>query len=294
VEHDDQGNGRLTDLRFHHGGNFWLAVAAITASSSLAAEYSEKAAQYHEHWTPVIRPMARPIFGALPLGAAQTVLDVGAGTGAMLEDIRQTATRASLIGLDRAEGMLRIAKLGGWNSVAVADGQKLCIRSDTIDVGLLIFTLFHIPDPVQALREVTRVLRSDGVIGIVCWGNDPGAPGAAIWTEELNREGAAPDPRHASVVQVGAMNTKEKLTQLIEASGLTAAKIWSETFCHSFKLEDLLAVQLGVGTAARRLPSLGAEARRRCKQRVVERLEMFSDSQLEYRPEVLFAVAGNR
>jgi ubiquinone/menaquinone biosynthesis C-methylase UbiE len=236
--------------------------------------------------------MARPIFAALPLGSAQSVLDVGAGTGAMVEDIRTRATRASIIGIDRAEGMLRVAKRSGWNSVAVADGQNLCIRSETIDVGLLIFALFHIPDPIEALREMKRVLRSDGAIGIVCWGNDPGAPGAAIWTEELNREGAAPDPRHASVVQVGAMNTKEKLSQLIEASGLAVAKIWSESFCHSFRLKDLLAVQLGVGTAARRLPSLGEEARRRCKQRVVERLEMLSDSQLEYRPEVLFAVSG--
>jgi ubiquinone/menaquinone biosynthesis C-methylase UbiE len=125
-----------------------LDVAAITnPSSSLAAEYSESAAQYHEHWAPVIRPMARPIFGALPLGTAQTVLDVGAGTGAVLEEIRPSATHPSLIGLDRAEGMLRIAKLAGWKSVAVADGQNLCIRSETIDVGLLVFSLFHIPDP---------------------------------------------------------------------------------------------------------------------------------------------------
>jgi SAM-dependent methyltransferase len=238
--------------------------------------------------------MALPIFGALPLGTAQTVLDVGTGTGAMLPDIRAAAPGALIAGLDYAEGMLRIAKRAGWNRLVVGDGQRLCIRSAAVDVGLSIFTLLHLPDPVEGLREVARVLRPNGQVGIVCWGNDPGMPGAAIWTEELNREGAGADPRHPSVIQVGAMNTKEKLTQLIESSGLRVVKLWSELFCHEFGLEDLLAVQLGVGVAARRLPSLAAEARARCEGRARERLGRLSKSELEYRPEVLFAVADSK
>jgi ubiquinone/menaquinone biosynthesis C-methylase UbiE len=236
--------------------------------------------------------MALPIFGALPLRNAQTVLDVGTGTGVILPDIRAAAPGAVIAGLDRAEGMLRIAKRAGWNRLVVADGQRLSIRSAAVDVGLLIFALFHLPDPVEGLREVARILRPGGQVGIVCWGNDPGAPGAGIWVEELNREGASPDPRHPSVLQTGAMNTKEKLAQLIESSGLTVAKLWSESFCHQFRLDDLLAVQLGVGVAARRLPSLSVEARARCQGRVMERLGKLSDSELQYRPEVLFAVAG--
>jgi SAM-dependent methyltransferase len=236
--------------------------------------------------------MALPIFGALPLGNAQTVLDVGTGTGAMLPDIKAAAPGAMIVGLDRAEGMLRIAKRAGWNRLVVADGQHLPIRSAAVDVGLVIFALFHLPDPVEGLREIARTLRPRGQVGIVCWGDDPGAPGAAIWVEELNREGASPDPRHPSVLQTGAMNTKEKLAQLIESSGLRVAKLWSEAFRHQFSLDDLLAVQLGVGVAARRLPSLALEARERCRERVIERLRKLSDSELEYRPEVLFAVSG--
>jgi ubiquinone/menaquinone biosynthesis C-methylase UbiE len=266
-------------------------TATLKPTQSLAEEYSSKAASYAEHWAPVLRPMALPIFGALPLSDARTVLDVGAGTGAMLPDIETAAPGAMIAGLDHAEGMLRIAKRSGWKRLVVADAQYLPIRSAGVDVGLLIFALFHLPDPVEGLRDLARSLSPAGKVGIVCWGNDPGAPGARIWVEELNREGAAPDPRHPSVVQTGAMNTKEKLTQLIESSGLKIAKLWSQHFCHEFRVEDVLAVQLGVGVAARRLPSLSVEARARCLERVVERLKKLSASELEYRPEVLFAVA---
>ncbi len=264
----------------------------LHVSQSLAAEYSDKAVAYATRWAPVIRPMAKPIFAALPLPTAHTVLDVGAGTGSMLPDISAVAPHALAAGLDRAEGMLRVARDAGWKTVAVADARQLCIRSASIDVGLLIFVLFHLPDPVEGLREMRRVLRPGGCAGIVVWGTDPGAPGASIWTEELNGEGAAPDPRDQSVMQAGLMNTPEKLTDLVQSSGLNVHKLWSELFCHPFKVDDLLGVQLGCGVAARRLPNLTAEARARCERRVRDRLEKFSEAELEYRPEVLFAVVG--
>ena len=260
--------------------------------ASLAREYSSMAAGYAERWAPIIRPMARPIFPALPLEHAETVLDIGAGTGSMLPDIKVAAPQSRIFGVDRAEGMLRVAQAGGWKYTAVSDAQQLGIRSMSIDVGLLIFTLFHLPDPIQGLREVDRVLRPGGRLGIVCWGTDPGAPGAAIWTEELNKDGAGPDPRDPGVMQVGLMNTQEKLETLIRSSELAVEEIWSETVSHQFTLDELLGMQLTCGVAARRLPSLGAEARSRCEGRVRDRLAKLTEDELNYRPEILFAVVG--
>jgi len=264
----------------------------VTPSQSLANIYSASADAYARRWAPVIAPMARPMVGALPLSGTPTVLDVGAGTGATLSYVRAAAPASRVVGLDRAEGMLDIAKGSGWRAVAVADAQKLPARSGSVDVGLLVFVLFHFPDPVEALREMRRTLRPEGRVGIVVWGTDPGVPGASVWTEELDRKEAAPDPRHPSVAQLALMDTPEKLTQLIQASGLTISKLWSETFCHAFKLEDLLKLQTSCGVASRRLPSLSAKRRGKCEARVRERLLEFTPEQLEYKPEVLFAVAG--
>ena len=247
---------------------------------------------YAERWAPIIRPMAMPIFAALPLAIADRVLDVGAGTGSMLPDIQAAAPHAKIFGADMAEGMLRVAKDSGWKTVLVSDAQQLGVRTGSIDVGLLIFALFHLPDAAQGLIEMERVLRPGGRAGIVCWGTDPGAPGAAIWTEELNREGAGPDPRDPSVMQVGIMNTREKLENLIRSSGLAIAEIWSETFSHQFNLEELFGMQLTCGVAARRLPSLSAESRERCERRVRARLETLTEDELNYKPEILFVVIG--
>ena len=81
----------------------------MDASQSLAAEYSAKSAAYARHWSPVIRPMALRLLPALPLRSAGRVLDVGADTGAILADLEESAPEAMVIGVDRAEGMLRVA-----------------------------------------------------------------------------------------------------------------------------------------------------------------------------------------
>jgi ubiquinone/menaquinone biosynthesis C-methylase UbiE len=116
---------------------------------ALANDYSAKAGAYAKWWSPVIRPMAQPLFKRIGLEAAQTVLDLGAGTGAMLADIRAAAPNALIAGLDRSEGMLHRAKGASNNTVAVSDAQTLGIRSHSVDVALLIFMLFHLPDPID-------------------------------------------------------------------------------------------------------------------------------------------------
>ena len=264
----------------------------MTATQSLAKEYSSIADAYARRWAPVIAPMARPIFGALPLSGNQTIVDVGAGTGAMLPYLRNTAPHARIVGIDRAEGMLDVAKAAGWSAVALSDGQKLSVRSGAVDVALLIFVLFHFPDPVEALREIRRTLAPEGRVGIVVWGADPGVPGASVWKEELDRKEAAPDPRDSSVAKADMMNMPEKLTAVIHASGLKVTTLWSEWFCHAFKLEDLIKLQMTCGVPSRRLPSLSAKRRAKCEAKVRERLAEFTPEQLEYRPEVLFAVAS--
>ena len=82
---------------------------------------------------------------------------------------------------------------------------------------VLAFVLFHIADPGAALREVYRVLRTSGSIGVTAWGRDGVARAAQIWDEELDRYGAA---RESPVVaRHELMNTPQKLQALLEGAG---------------------------------------------------------------------------
>lgn len=100
------------------------------------------------------------------------------------------------------------------------------------------------------------VLRARGAVGIATRGDDPGRPGISIWREELDELGAAPDPRDPSVMQRARMDSADKLTQLLEASGLRGLGLWQERFAYAWNLNDLLALQAGSGMPSRGLRSM--------------------------------------
>jgi SAM-dependent methyltransferase len=263
----------------------------VDPSTSLASEYSEKAAAYAHQWSPIIAPMAKPLLAHLPLAMARWVLDLGAGTGALLGDLGAAAPSARILAVDRSDGMLRIAQRRTKHPLSVMDAESLAIRSGAVDVATLVFMLFHVPDVVVALREVWRALRPDGVVGIVTWGRDDGVPGLSIWREELDAAGAAPDSRDPVVMQQARMDTGDKLSALLVSSGYTAVKTWAQVFEHRWTIGDVVKVQLGCGMAARRIGSLSAGVAAECEARVRQRMAGLPSEALIHRPEILFATA---
>ena len=94
-----------------------------------------------------------------PLAAGAQVLEVGCGTGLILERLARHATTAS--GVDLSPGMLRVARERGL-SVVLGSATNLPFADDSFDLVCSFKVLAHIPDIEQALREIARVTRPGG------------------------------------------------------------------------------------------------------------------------------------
>ena len=263
----------------------------LQARRDLASEYSEKADSYVDYWAPILRKFSQPLLDALPLSSALRILEVGCGPGLLLGELRNGAPEGLVVGVDRAEGMVRTALSKAECPVAVMDAERLGLRDGLFDAALCAFVLFHLSDPRACLREIRRVLAPGGSAGVIVWGEDPGTPGKLVWTEEMDAGGAAPEPRHWSVMQHGLMNTPAKVEGLLWDAGFGAVRTWPERFEQPFSLAELLALNIGCGMPGRRLKSLSPSDREACVGRVTARLSRFATEDLVYRTEVICAVA---
>ena len=96
-----------------------------------------------------------------PLVRGREVLEVGCGTGLILEKLARIASRAE--GVDLSPGMLEHARRRGL-TVKEASATELPYPDGSFDVAVSFKVLAHVPDIERALSEMARVVRSGGHI----------------------------------------------------------------------------------------------------------------------------------
>jgi ubiquinone/menaquinone biosynthesis C-methylase UbiE len=94
-------------------------------------------------------------------GAGRDVLEVGCGTGLVLDRIRRFARSAR--GVDLSPGMLDRAKSRGLD-VREGSATELPFEDASFDVTCSFKVLAHVPDVERALREMARVTRPGGYV----------------------------------------------------------------------------------------------------------------------------------
>ncbi|MFO0548232.1 MAG: methyltransferase domain-containing protein [Polyangiaceae bacterium] len=92
-------------------------------------------------------------------GAGRDVLEVGCGTGLLLQRFAEFARAAK--GIDLSEGMLEKARQRGLE-VTCATATELPFDDDSFDVACSFKVLAHIPAIDRALGEMARVVRPGG------------------------------------------------------------------------------------------------------------------------------------
>jgi malonyl-CoA O-methyltransferase len=96
----------------------------------------------------------------------RVIVDVGAGTGHASRALQRRFTRAAVIALDLAEGMLRAARRQqGWVrrfTRICADIERLPLTAASVDLAFCNLTLQWLSEPDRAFAEIRRVLRPGG------------------------------------------------------------------------------------------------------------------------------------
>lgn len=112
------------------------------------------------------QPVYRAAVARLELSAGMAVLDAGCGTGRALPLLRDAVgVRGTVFGTDLTPAMVReAARLGRGASgvLAVADCLRLPLGDGVLDGVFAAGLLPHVPEPLDALRELARAVRDGG------------------------------------------------------------------------------------------------------------------------------------
>ena len=106
------------------------------------------------------------------LGDAPRILDVATGTGDLAIALATAHPNGHVIGLDPSPGMLAIAAQKFERrklkiEVVQGDAQALPQAACSIDAATIAFGIRNVPDRPKALRELARVVRPGGRIGVL-------------------------------------------------------------------------------------------------------------------------------
>lgn len=109
--------------------------------------------------------VARELQGT-PKGVRTTVLDVGCGTGDLALAISRKARDSRVVGIDSSPSMLlwasRHETTDGRIRFLVADGARVPLPDESVDVVVSTLSLHHLADPEGVLAEIDRVLVPGG------------------------------------------------------------------------------------------------------------------------------------
>jgi len=246
-------------------------------AATVAERYSTNAEAYLRHWAPVLGGSGSRLLDFAGIAGSGRFLDLGTGVGTLLPKLAERAPSATVIGADRAEGMIRLAPKSF--PIVVLDASALSFRDAVFSGVVMAFMLFHVPEPEAALAEVRRVLQPGGVLALATWvagGDDWIAD--AVWTEELDARGA--DPAEPGPSRHELMDSPAKVIELLESAGFGEVETELSPIIDAVDVNEFLERRTGMGLAATRFRSLAPNAQQGCLDQVRSRLDGLSDEEM--------------
>lgn len=158
------------------------------AGQEVVAKYARLAPEYDARWSFYVEATTRETLARLSLRPTDRVLDVGCGTGALLERLAESHPAALLSGVDPVPEMLAVARERMPAEVELREGwaERLPFAEEQFDVVVSCNMFHYIQRPVDALREMRRVLRPGGRLVVTDWCDDYLACRVCSWCLRLS------------------------------------------------------------------------------------------------------------
>lgn len=210
---------------------------------------------YEEFFVPALfQEWAPRVADAARLTPGERVLDVACGTGVLAREAAwRVAPAGSVVGLDRNEGMLAVARREAprieWR---LGMAEELPFTDGAFDAVVSQFGLMFFEDPVAALREMWRVLRPGGRLAVAVWGALDHSPGYAgmvalllrLFGERVANELRAPfalgDPETLRSLFARAGVPGVEIRTPDGTAGFPSLEAWVRTDVKGWTLADLI------------------------------------------------------
>lgn len=147
--------------------DIWRAIDAQPTAAKLADTLELRGR------TPAQVRLRQRFLRFVPIRPGQHVLEIGCGTGVVLRDLMAlVGRRGEVTGLDSSRTMLTRARTlargvaGASLRLRHGDGNKLPFAPARFDVALAITVILHVADPLRVVKELARVTRAGGRVGL--------------------------------------------------------------------------------------------------------------------------------
>lgn len=149
-------------------------ISHMDKSGHVLREYARLAPVYDARWSAYVEATTRETLNRLHPKPGQRLLDVGCGTGALLEALDTAFPDVEAVGIDPSGEMLGIARrrLADRIRLEAAWAEALPFHADSFDVVVSCNAFHYWRHPATALDEIARVLKPEGRLVITDWCDD--------------------------------------------------------------------------------------------------------------------------